>query len=255
LLRAIKFGCVETDVDLVVIKSDQVENDPEGFILVPNQTSQISTGIAYYPLDSDTNDAVDNNDGDTPNGPLAYVTGKKGNAASFDGNDYIDFTSNPIYGSNTFSVSLWFKIDQIPPGDGYSIFNMGNNKYGTTSNEEEFGIVMGEHESTIYVYLRDVYKNNSINSFSQDVTIGEWHHIACVITPSNLIVYLDGREHTVSITNEFDFTLEDWDHMRIGSQNWDGRTRSLLNGFVDEVRIYNGAISETDVDDLHELNY
>ena len=250
------FGCVETDLDLVVIKSDEVENDPEGFILAPSQINTVNGEIAYYPLDTDADDAVGSNDGDEAPSSLDYVSGVKNNAASFDGvDDYIDFPHNPIYGNNTFSVSLWFKIDQTAPYDGYNIFNMGNNKSGTTSNEEEFAIVIGEYGSTLYVSLRDVYQNNSVTSFNQDITTGTWHHIACIITPSQLTVYIDGaRRGEASITDPFNLTSADWDNMRIGSQNRDGGTRSLLKGLVDEVRIYDEALTDAEVASLYNLN-
>jgi hypothetical protein len=74
---------------------------------------------------------------------------------------------------------------------------------------------------------------------------GNWHHVVAILNPSSLALYIDGAAKTVSsgvsstpatFTN-FDFPVG------IGARNVRGTFDSLFLGTLDEVAIYNYALS------------
>jgi hypothetical protein len=84
---------------------------------------------------------------------------------------------------------------------------------------------------------------------SKPYPVGAWHHVAVVLAPPYLRYYQDG-ELLGEVTS---MTVKPSDVGRT-NKNWIGRsvhpTDPYLNGWVDDFRVYSGALTEAEVNEL-----
>lgn len=171
------------------------------------------------------------------------------NSLEFDGvNDRVDLGN--VYNfeiTDTFSVEAWVRLD--PGNDNCQIISKydGNNRgWGfqifASPNFHPF-----DPDGGLGVYLADnlVAGNTIFVVGTTDVRDGLWHHVAFSYdgsaTPQGIRIYLDGIEE---ITNDLGFTLNPGATMlnnataQIGSLHYGGSNIELMNGNIDELRIW-----------------
>jgi hypothetical protein len=77
-----------------------------------------------------------------------------------------------------------------------------------------------------------------------------WHHVAVVLEPGNMHLYLDGK---VSASTEGWYVLKD---LKTTTNNWLGRsqysTDAYFNGSLDDLRIYNKALTGEQITEIYE---
>ena len=175
-----------------------------------------------------------NNHGTLTNGPK-WTKGKSGGALQFDGkNDYvITSTAAQAFGTNDFSVEGWIYFNTIKTGGSME----GGGLVGTASLNPgwQFGIDYGRPR----FYTRDstgTTQTSKANPFS----LKKWYHIAGIRSGNNLYVYLDGKlwdSATGDIRN-----VDNGQSLNIGKAY-----SGSLDGMIDDVRIYNRALSAEEV--------
>jgi len=192
-----------------------------------NSYINLPSCVAYYKM-SDATDETGSYDG-TPTNVNFNVAGKFGNAGEFNGSSSkILPSSSPIPSSGAFTVSAWVKT---------SISNHCFISFGDFWLKSE--------------YLSGVFSLGDINTSFQgttDISDGNWHH--CVLTvdaSNNIVLYVDGVSEdtgtaTISRTNGGSFVI--------------GVARNsnpvyYWNGSIDQVRIFNRAITSNEVETLY----
>ena len=182
-------------------------------------------------------------------GSPTSTVGKIGQGLDFDGsNGYINTnnqtTLNP--GTGSYTISAWAKTTDS--GNYGTIF--GSNWAGSTSvslrksntNKLEFvNLISGVGGCNISV----------ANSGITDIADGKWHHIVGVIDVDNTkcTIYLDKKidkslTYTpIDLTSTIDYY--------IGALNSVGSPVQYWNGQIDDVRIYNYALSAQEVSELY----
>jgi prepilin-type N-terminal cleavage/methylation domain-containing protein len=188
--------------------------------------------VGYWKLDEGTgttaNDSSGNgNTGTLTNGPT-WITGKVDNALSFDGvDDYIRINDNILTLANTFTLSWWIKAP-FPDDNNDVLFgdsSSGLSIYSLSSNGGFYGSI--GNISTRWLIQANVHDN-------------EWHlvTITAEATTGDIRAYKDGISSYV--TTGTNFSLITLDDLYIGcSPAW--------NGNIDEVRIYNRALSPAEI--------
>ena len=84
-----------------------------------------------------------------------------------------------------------------------------------------------------------------------DVDNGKWHHIAGVYDGTKMYLYVDGM---LENSRETEWLISVGEHrvVLIGEEaRWKQTTRSW-NGFIDDVRVYDSALSEAEIKVLYE---
>ena len=166
-----------------------------------------------------------------------WTTGKVGGALEFDGvDDYVDCGSDASLDLSTtdFSIEVWFKTldtaeqwffrESFDTGNTicFRIMNNGLYSYGTPTADDGWDTGTG----------------------ATTVTDGKWHHAILVVSRGNYArIYLDG------IKDVEDTSVGTADLGNVSS-SWIGRESSILhyfNGTIDEVRIYNRALSAEEI--------
>ncbi len=212
-----------------------------------NITNDIRYGmVAYWNFNEGSGGTAHDVSGNGNDGTIhgaTWVKGVSGDALSFDGNkEYVDCGSDAILNVSYLTITAWVKIDQSPsthyaivdklnyPSNGYILkleppSTGGANITYYTSNGTEHWVV---------------YENAQI--------IGKWAFIAATY---------DGEEQAIWLNGE-----------KVSSISWSGKinasTNSLciggehesdsFNGIIDEVRVYDRALSANEIRALYHGN-
>lgn len=160
------------------------------------------------------------------------------NYLKFDGkNDYVFLGSMPkMNGINQFTFETWFRVDE---------WNKWATLFGNGQNQIELGEVVGD----LYMEIRPLV--NSYAKLASTIKIGAWTHIAVVWdgTQSNnsykMKLYLNGELQ--SITNNAVFPDKTSSADLLYSFSNMSTPANSLNGAMNETRIWNYALSETEI--------
>jgi len=184
--------------------------------------------VSHYKFDGDAGDSAGGNDG-TEFGNPTYAQGLHGQAISLDGiDDYVDCGNDTSFDiTDAITLSLFIKGTFNSAGDtliarGYDWLlckSSGDSAYLFCSG---LGPIQG----------------------SANINDNQWHHIAGVYDGSRMSLYVDGQpdgyKHTSGSLNVS------------GSNVYIGGGPSMsFSGLIDEVRIYNRALSAGEIQTLY----
>ena len=205
--------------------------------------------MAQLPFDETSGTAAFDATGNGWNGTLvggvSQVAGKIGNAVDLSGtNQYVALPSGVVSGNDTITVAAWVNLDTV--SNWMRIFDFGS---GTATN------MFLTPKNGANGKIRFGIKNNGLAEQIIDgqaaLPTGGWHHVAITLNGSTGILYVDG----VQVGSNTAMTLKP-STMGATTQNWIGRSQygsdPYLNGRVDDFRIYNNALSASQV--MHLFN-
>ena len=166
----------------------------------------------------------------------AKISGKLGQGLSFDGvNDHV-FISNISSVTTNYSVAFWMYFGQLlPGGTQYGLFTIGGGCSYVLNENEKLGN----------------WNNGSAGSeetgFGTALTPGAWRHVTFVNNGGTLSAYVDGALSGTPISSTPQCFGGD---VEIGG--WTANS-NYINGKMDDVRIYNRALSPTEIQQLYKL--
>ena len=206
---------------------------------IAGNTQDITTGlVAHYEFENTTGDAIDaaGAHNGTVVGATRGVPGKVGNAFSFDGNDYITINNHSdITDYNAFTISAWVKPTATTP------------KYRCIISKvhPDRDFVMRFTNSDYSVHFEDgAYASCTQTSALQ---LNEWMHLAATWGNDQWNLYIDG---VLVKTCNFSSRGPLWSCLNMSIGSLQGGSEFFI-GLIDEVRIYNRALSSTDVTALY----
>jgi len=191
-----------------------------------------------------------------------YTQGKIGQAFRFDGvDDFINLNSSAsaFNFSGGATISCWFKgtsdtanvfysLTDGNAGNNYHTIYIGGNISGSIDNE----IISVDHLSggveKLYAFT---------DATRSDIFNGKWHLITTVYDNVATKIYLDGVSKSITVgkgTNDGNAGgLSSASKLNIGMNDSGGTQTGFLNGSLDDVRVYNRALSATEVQRLYNL--
>ncbi|MEK7263930.1 MAG: FG-GAP-like repeat-containing protein [Bacteroidota bacterium] len=188
--------------------------------------------VAYYPFNNNTDDESGYENNGANNGATITTDrfGNENSAYSFDGNDYVRVFTGVIPSLNNFSVSCWANAEFT--NEFREILSQGN-----TGNAFYLG-----HTSSGMLRIGDNWQETSIS-----YPFNSWHHFIVVKGNDSTYFYLDGMKYgsTSLISNPLQNPA-----FTIGRQ-WNEDEYWL--GSIDDIRIYNRALSAGEIDSLYHL--
>jgi len=148
--------------------------------------------------------------------------------------------SSPLeFGTGNFSVECWMKTTD-------SASTMGLVSYGDRNDGAGWSLI--KDATNVDFYIDDGSTQVGTEGTS-NVTDGDWHHIVVSVDKSaNQILYVDNvAEDTDAVTSVGNIDTNDVDVIAIGRYHHNDAWFRYFNGSIDEVKIYNKALSSAEV--------
>jgi hypothetical protein len=173
------------------------------------------------------------------NGPV-WAAGKSGNAVSLNGtNQYVALPSGVVASSSTATVTAWIYLNTV--SNWMRILD-----YGSGTSSYMFLTPKNGANGKIRFAIKVNNSSEQIIDGQAALPTGGWHHVAVTLNGATGTLYVDGAQ----VGQNTAMTLKPSD-MGSTTQNWIGRSQfsadPYLNGRVDDFRIYNKALSASEV--------
>jgi len=176
---------------------------------------------------------------------LAWIAGKKGGGVYFDGtDDYLNCGAGTSidFSTGDFSVSFWFKPSATTSG-AHMIDK------GTGSLIDGYGVIIGDTNTTLVgavSFMTDGSGSGSGKTYVTGTTvlyINNWYYVAAIRNSGIKYLYINGvNEKSGSDSREISDNSRP---LYIAKAEVDGSR--WFNGIIDEVRIYNRALTENEI--------
>jgi hypothetical protein len=209
----------------------------DNFTYTVHTPNQLSGLVSYWSAENASVDVKDGNDG-ILRGGIAFSPGAVGQAFDLNGiTRYVevpDSANLSLTGPMTLEARIKLNTNSVQQAIVEKYDVPGLNGY-------LLRIVDGK--------LQAAMCNSNLNGAQQPasgattVTTGVWHHVAAVYDGTTIKIYLDGVLDG-SVTANYAPT-NGASSLKIGARGDDANTR--LNGLIDDVRIYNRALSEGEI--------
>ncbi|MCB0592843.1 MAG: T9SS type A sorting domain-containing protein [Lewinellaceae bacterium] len=199
--------------------------------------------VANYPFNGNVNDASSFGNHASVHGALLAQDrfGNANKAFSFDGEQaYIQAPNAAQLNSDYVTVSLWVRPDALPEQGEVFLLSFGG-------WQERFKISLPGHGKPVFTTNSSSGISDMDAGDGNNLTVGEWGHVAVVHDGTNDKVYINGA---LANTKAVSGTLNSTDkplgmgYDPIGAANF-------FNGALDEVAIFNGALSDQAIADLY----
>jgi N-acetylneuraminic acid mutarotase len=215
------FGSVESNLTELIVK-DAILNGLVGWW----KFDEGSGTVAY---DSSGN----GNHGNLTNGPT-WVSGKIGGALSFDGvNDHVRI-GNVLNNMSSSCFSLWFKPASVPSGHGYMVFK-----------EHTYALTLASNGG-VHLNFGNGSEWGNTNVYTTLLELNKWYNVTATRESGIMKVFIDIN----LLANNFYNTS-------FGSNSWPlvfgGIGTNSFNGLIDDIRIYDRALSAEEVLALYNL--
>ncbi|MHB9008112.1 MAG: LamG domain-containing protein [Limisphaerales bacterium] len=206
--------------------------------------------VAYYPLNGSANDESGNgNDGIsryTANDVDRFGIPDK--SMSFNGTtSELSVNKTLLDLGQDYTISLWFKLNDIsllqqPLVDSHRSWGLAimyNDAPSTPPRVINWAVGAGTFGWTV---------GGGEFGEKHDYESGRWYQLLFVKDQHDYKMYIDGElESALTVTNDFSFSPPTWDF------GFGADSSAYLNGNLDDIRIYNRALSKQEVAELHDL--
>jgi hypothetical protein len=194
--------------------------------------------VAYFALDETSGTTAADSSGNAHAGTLVnsptWVAGKYGNAVQFNASsNYVDIAGESAFDfTGAMSVSFWMKRNGYT-NQWEALITKGDSAWGVARN--------GTGSSVAFTTFNSSSANDLFASAA--VQNNEWHHVVVVYTGTQKLVYIDGVQN--ASTNYSQAIRTNNLNVRLGmNQEF---APAYYGGALDEVRIYNRALTAQEV--------
>ncbi len=184
--------------------------------------------VSYWPGDGNGRDVIGANHADVAAGNVAFAPGQASQAFHF-GADSHTFVAPGVGISNLqqFTLALWVRLDSLPQEEIRSFVCIGNEKAVLRYDGGPLHYYTKNTDSVIHhIWVNDAFVE------------GAFYHVAGTYDGRTMRLYFDGIEVGTCETTG-NLTVDENDDVELG---WDN-----LDGFLDEIQIYNRALSAAEV--------
>ena len=197
--------------------------------------------VAYYPFNGDANDASGNGYNGTPSGGVTFTADRFGNpnsAVSFDGiTGSITTPQLDFAGNRTVSVSLWVKANaQVQSPASYYL----------ASDNTAFSVF-----HSVYPFpapglnqIGFAIASTTTSSAGGYIDVGNWYHFVGTYDGATIRAYINGSSiQETALTGPMNDPNNPLIFGNLSSSYW--------SGSLDDVRIYNRVLTDTEVAQLY----
>ncbi|MDM8564109.1 PA14 domain-containing protein [Candidatus Halobeggiatoa sp. HSG11] len=209
--------------------------------------------VAYYRFDQDSGQEVIDVSSHDHDGVLNDSTGpawvpsgaSTGYAMSFDGvDDYVEVAhSNGLETAQYVTVEAWIKANSLADWEGVLSFIQDN-----SNNESGYSLAYKNGQMRFLLITESMAEGDMMNNPGTAITTGEWVHIAGTYDGSEIRFYKNGE----LMASEAKSGAIDWEFQPMGlfiGAYKDNNEAYYFDGQIDEVRLWNVARSQTEIED------
>jgi hypothetical protein len=218
---------------------DEVEADGS---VTPGNPWSVSTGrlVGWWKLDESKGDTVADATGSHAGklvGDATWTEGVAGGALQFDGQgDYVDLGTSPDFDiADRITIAAWVKVTAFDM-DWQAIIAKGDTAWRLSRDQDN-----NLHFGCTGLWPEWVRGNVDVND-------GRWHHVAGSYDGSELRLYVDGKldasARTQGAINVNAYPVYIGENAEHPGRSW--------HGLIDDVRLYNYALSETEIRSLDQ---
>jgi len=203
--------------------------------------------VAYYPFNGNPHDLSGNENHGTVYGATLTedMNGNPDNAYSFYDNDLIDCGASDSFSFDyDVTFAAWIKSEAMT---GESTIFM---KWESGREDKMLRLVNGK----IKFYLYDTFNKEYLISNST-IPVDQWTHVAAVYDGSSASLYINGE---LDASKPASGNVSDWPYSRMYLGNTTpGRWANAqpFKGALDEMRIYNRALFDSEIEELCEFGF
>ena len=209
--------------------------------------------VSWWPLDetsgTTTADIVNGNPGTLINGPV-FTTGKVANALSFDGiDDFVEVPNDPSlnFGTGDFSINVWINPNVVIEPQTESIVVKGDLSLSTRKG---YGLFIEGFE-TLFQLFFTMGDGTFAGGFVSTPLIpaGNWTHVAVTVDRDQSNggkIYIDGSLVLIFDPLNAPGSISNTAPLFIG-RSTGGDIDIFFDGLIDEVEIYNRALSASEI--------
>jgi len=192
--------------------------------------------VAHYQFEGNADDSSGNGLNGTIHGSAAIVTDAvRGNVLSLAGDgDYVDCGNDALFDiTDSITVAAWVKVDAFNKSF-QAVITKGDETWKLTRSSQTNSMAFSCNLSGVGA----MSANGAVN-----VNDGQWHHVAGVYDGSKVDLYVDSAlDISVSASGSINTNTA---AVMVGQNAvWPGR---WWLGLVDDVRIYDRALSEDEI--------
>jgi hypothetical protein len=210
---------------------------------VGNTTNNL---VGWWKLDDGAGtSAVDSsgngNTGTLNNSPTWTTSGMNGGALTFNGtNQYLSAPNAPSLDLTTFTVSVWVNFSS-PPSTYVTLIS---NYAGGVSDNYNLTLQGGNYQVCSF---QDAGANFRSTGLGWVPTPGVWYQVACTFDGSTISLYINGA---LAASSPQPYTPKvGTSGLTIGASHT--HTTYFFPGTIDDIRVYNRALSATDIKTLY----
>ena len=203
--------------------------------------------VGWWPGDENANDIIGGNNGTLVNG-TGFAPGKVGSAFKFNGtNNYVQIPDSAALKPANITVEAWVKFDSLfPPGANVGLEYIVFKKNSRAGNFEGYTLYKS-YSGTNHLFVFLVSSAAGVPKPSASITqviTGLFYHVVGTYDGSVMRLYVNGVLESTNVANfPLDYGTRPVFIGTSGESSYDGK----LSGLVDEVSIYNRALSAGEI--------
>jgi hypothetical protein len=208
--------------------------------------------VAYYSFNNSVNpgqDSSGNAHNGTVNGATWINDGILGGAMSFTGSNYIQIPNHDSlnFGKNDFTLSAWINV-----GNNLQYNEIINKFNKNTDGDRGYILTLYQGKLAFYCASNTVTPGTGGIIGSKSLNDSKWHHVAGVRNANQMIIYIDGQ-YEASFDGAQDLVFSSNHPLYIGQERNGYNNNFPYSGLIDEVSIYNRALSAPEITALYSI--
>ncbi len=208
--------------------------------------------LALYACEGNANDTSGHGLNGTVKQATFVASGRPngGSAVQVDKAGYLDL-GNPAplnFSTGDWAVTAWYKTTITGNTDAEKGTIVG--KGGDNTGGKRYALIMSETTSGVVSLVTDDDVTKYVVNSQSVTNDDQWHFVVGQRVGTTLEIYIDGRlESSATITATYDLSGTSQRNAYIGAMTYqpDGTLYKLFSGLIDEVHVYNRALSPDEV--------
>lgn len=215
-------------------------------------TAKYAGEIFYMPFEGNYKELISKSDA-TKVGSPAFADGKLGKAYAGAADSYLTFPTTNLKNS-TFSAVFWMKINATPDRAGILVMSPPDAAAPTAMNNRTSGFRFFRENAGGKQRFKLNAGNGTADSWFDggaaadvDPTTGTWNHFAYTISGTECVVYINGEIAKQGTFGGIDWTGCDILSIMSGAPRFTGWNHFSDLSLMDELRIFNKALTQAEV--------